>query len=53
MTEYCCVNYVGDEDCRKCMIHGILLTGCPYGCKDYKDMYEKSNKLLSSYDGEK
>ena len=39
MTSYGCVNYVGDEDCRKCMIHGILLTGCPYGCKDYEDMY--------------
>ena len=39
MTSYGCVNYVGDEDCRKCMIHGILLTGCPYKCKDYEDMY--------------
>ena len=32
------MNYVGDEDCAKCMIHGILLNGCPYMCEDYEDI---------------
>ena len=45
MTSYGCVNYVGDEDCRKCMIHGILLTGCPWNCKDYEDMYGNTGVL--------
>lgn len=29
-----CIHNVSDEDCNKCMIHGILLK-CPEGCKDY------------------
>lgn len=31
---YTCIHNVSDEDCNKCMIHGILLK-CPEGCKDY------------------
>ncbi len=48
MTEYGCVNYVGDEDCRKCMIHGILLNGCPYGCKDYEDRNGNNEDVMES-----
>lgn len=46
MNSYGCVNYVGDEDCRKCMIHGILLNGCHYKCEEYEDIFgNKPNKV--------
>ena len=38
MPSYGCMNYVGDEDCAKCMIHGIMLNDCPYMCEDYEDI---------------
>lgn len=38
MPSYGCMHDVGDEDCAKCILHGILLNDCPYMCEDYEDI---------------
>ena len=35
LNDYC-KNNISDEDCYRCMKHGIILT-CPMGCKDFED----------------
>lgn len=37
---YLCENDVSDDDCFKCMIHGITFR-CPKGCPDFKDVRDK------------
>ena len=34
---YLCKNDISDEDCYKCIEHGIVLR-CPNGCPDFKDV---------------
>ena len=34
---YLCEHDVSDEDCYKCMKHGIVF-GCPADCPDFKDV---------------
>ena len=40
---YNCIHNVSDEDCNKCLIHGIL-PACPERCNDY-------NKVVKVDDG--
>ena len=46
-----CVNDVGDEDCAKCLIRGILLNGCPYKCEDYEDIFGNKPNRRERDDG--
>ena len=34
MIRYGCRNYIGDEDCNKCMARGFMRS-CPDHCPDY------------------
>lgn len=52
MISYGCVNDVGDEDCNKCLIRGILLNGCPYRCEYYEDIFGNKPNRRESNDGE-
>ena len=33
---YLCKNDVSDEDCNRCLVHGIMF-GCPKGCPNFED----------------
>lgn len=37
MLNYLCANDISDEDCGRCLVHGIKLF-CPEGCEDFKDV---------------
>ena len=37
ILNYLCENDVSDEDCFKCIIHGIKFR-CPDDCPDFKDV---------------
>lgn len=45
---YLCRNDVSDEDCYKCLVHGITFA-CPNNCPDFDDvratMDEKTKRL--------
>ena len=44
-VDYRCVSYCGDEDCAKCMIHGILgSSGCS-SCDDRVDCADPKEKI--------
>ena len=32
-----CANDVSDDDCNKCMVHGIIFR-CPHFCQDFEDI---------------
>lgn len=34
---YLCKKDVSDDDCNKCLVHGIMF-GCPKGCPDFEDV---------------
>lgn len=38
LSNYGCVHDCSDEDCNKCLIHGIMLNDCPWDCPDYEDI---------------
>lgn len=37
---YACIHECGDEDCGKCMVHGIIMY-CPCDCPDYESRLPK------------
>lgn len=37
---YLCENDVSDEDCYKCLIHGIQFS-CPSNCPDFQDVRKR------------
>lgn len=44
---YLCKNDVSDEDCNKCLVHGITFY-CPVGCPDFEDVRkDMSPELLA------
>lgn len=40
---YLCENDVSDDDCYKCVVHGILF-GCPKDCPDFADARKRMTK---------
>lgn len=43
MIEKSCMYFDGDDDCNKCVKHGIIYS-CPYDCPDYIDFYLRRKK---------
>ena len=47
---YLCKNDISDEDCNRCLVHGIMF-GCPKGCPDFEDVRkDMSPELLAERD---
>ena len=42
MTRPDCTNWVGDDDCNRCCIHGLIYA-CPNPCAEYEDVYGRKD----------
>ena len=43
MIDKSCWNFVGDDDCNKCIIYGFIYS-CPVDCECYEECFTKSGK---------
>ena len=43
MIDKSCMNWVGDDDCNICCIHGYIYR-CPMPCKDYDGLFPHNNE---------
>lgn len=42
---YLCRNDISDDDCYKCIKHGIVFT-CPKACPDFEDIRKEMSKEM-------
>lgn len=43
MIEKSCMCFDGDDDCNKCVKHGIIYS-CPVPCHDYLDFFGRNSQ---------
>lgn len=44
MIDYSCMNYDGDDDCKKCCVRGYIYD-CPIPCEDYVGFFPHDKQI--------